>query len=144
MTHTFVPPFELQAFVGAGGFALPPVAFVGGRELVLLVEFVGRGEPAPLLVGVVGSGEFAVSVGSGEFVVLVGSGEFAVSVGLGEFLVSVGPGASVVPVGIAGPGVFVLILLRIVGPDGNGNGDGDEPDVGSTRFNNSSGCPGRN
>ena len=74
----------------------------------------------------------------------VGSGEFVVSVGSGEFVVSVGPGASVVPVGITGPRVFVLILLEIVGPDGDGDGDGDEPDVGSTRFNNSSGCPGRN
>ena len=76
--------------MGAGGFALPPAAFVGGCKRVLLVEFVGRGEPGPLLVEIVSSDE------SVSLVVVV-----------------VGPG-SVVSVDIVGSGVF---LWEIMGPD---------------------------
>ena len=115
--------------MGAGGFALPPAAFVGGRKRVLPVEFVGRGEPGPLLVEIVSSDE------SVSLVVVV-----------------VGPGESVVSVDIVDSGVF---LWEIMGPDkpdgtlmlvdppvgGDKGADGAESDVGSTRFSTSSGCP---
>ena len=69
-----------------------------------------------------------------------------------------GPGESVVSVDIVGSGVFLWEIMCPDKPDGTlmlvdpppgggdkgGEADGAEPDVGSTRFSTSSGCPGRN